>query len=49
MVLVIGVLGLMTEHIGILTAMISHSIIDIILLSELSRASLPLQNNKMED
>jgi len=49
MVLVIGVLGLMTEHIGILTAMISHSVIDIILLSELSRASLPLQHNKMED
>jgi len=41
MVLVIGVLGLMTEHFGILTAIIAHSIIDIILLTELSRVQLP--------
>lgn len=41
MVLVIGVLGLMTEHFGILTAIIAHSIIDVILLTELSRVHLP--------
>lgn len=41
MVLVIGVLGLMTERLGILTAMIAHTIIDIILLKELSATSLP--------
>ncbi len=48
MVLVIGVMGLMTEHLGILTSMISHTIIDIILLAELSKAILPEQNNKDE-
>lgn len=41
MVLVIGVIGLMTEHIGILTAIIAHTLIDIILLQKLSEASLP--------
>ena len=41
MVLVIGVLGLMTEHFGILTAIIAHTLIDIILLRELSTAQLP--------
>lgn len=41
MVLVIGVLGLMTEHLGILAAMIAHTLIDVILLQELSAASLP--------
>lgn len=41
MVLVIGVIGLMTEHLGILTAMIAHTIIDVILLKELSATSLP--------
>jgi len=40
MVLVIGVLGLMTEHLGILTAMIAHTLIDLILLREFSSASL---------
>lgn len=40
MVLVIGVMGLMTEHLGILTAMIAHTLIDIILLRKLSEASL---------
>ena len=40
MVLVIGVIGLMTEHLGILTAMIAHTIIDVILLKELSATSL---------
>ena len=40
MVLVVGVLGLMTEHFGILTAMIAHTILDIILLKELSAAKL---------
>ncbi len=43
MVLVIGVLGLMTEHVGILTAMIAHTIIDIVLLRELS--NVPLSGN----
>jgi membrane protease YdiL (CAAX protease family) len=41
MVLVIGVIGLMTEHLGILTAMIAHTLIDVILLKKLSTASLP--------
>ena len=41
MVLVIGVLGLMTEYFGILTAIIAHTLIDIILLRELSMVQLP--------
>lgn len=41
MVLVIGVLGLMTEHFGILTAIVAHTLIDIILLRELSLVQLP--------
>ena len=41
MVLVIGVMGLMTEYFGILAAMIAHTLIDIILLRELSMASVP--------
>lgn len=41
MVLVIGVLGLLTEYFGILTAMIGHTLIDIILLRELSNTPLP--------
>lgn len=40
MVLVIGVMGLMTEHLGILTAMIAHTLIDIILLHKMSKPSL---------
>lgn len=46
MVLVIGVLGLMTEHLGILTAMIAHTLIDIILLKEISAAPTP---NEMDN
>ena len=46
MILVIGVMGLMTEYFGILAAMIAHTLIDIILLRELSIASLP---NEMQD
>lgn len=41
MVLVIGVLGLLTEYFGILTAIIGHTLIDIILLKELSNTQLP--------
>ena len=41
MIFVIGVMGLMTEHFGILTAMIAHTLIDIILLGKLSVTSLP--------
>ena len=41
MVLVIGVMGLMTEYFGILAAMIAHTLIDIILLRELSMSSVP--------
>lgn len=41
MVLVIGVMGLMTEHLGIVTAMIAHTMIDIILLRELTVTSAP--------
>lgn len=40
MVLVIAVMGYMTEHLGIVTAMVAHSIIDIILLRELTLASI---------
>ncbi len=46
MVLVIGVIGLMTEHLGILTAMIAHTLIDIILLRKLSEASLTDEMNQ---
>ena len=49
MVLVIGVLGLMTEYFGILSAIISHTIIDIILLKELSRAHVPDGNQNISD
>lgn len=49
MVLVIGVLGLLTEHYGILTAMIAHTIIDIILLTELSKAELPPENDEKKE
>jgi hypothetical protein len=48
MVLVIGVMGLMTEHLGILTAMIAHTIIDIYLLSKLSEASFPQEKENEE-
>lgn len=41
MVLVIGVLGLLTERFGILTAIIAHTLIDVILLRALSEAQLP--------
>lgn len=41
MVIVIGVLGLMTEYVGILTAIIAHTLIDVIILKELSVAQLP--------
>ena len=44
MVLVIGVLGLMTEHFGILTAIVAHTLIDIILLRELSLAQVSDEN-----
>ena len=40
MVLVIGVLGLMTERFGILTAIIAHTIIDVVLLRSLSTTQL---------
>jgi len=49
MVLVIGVLGLMTEYFGILTAIIAHTIIDIILLRELSMAQLSQDNLNNEE
>ena len=49
MVLVIGVLGLMTEYFGILTAIISHTIIDIILLKELSSAYVPDDSSNKSD
>ena len=45
MVLVVGVLGLLTEHFGIITAIIAHTLIDIILLRELSMARLPEDNS----
>ena len=48
MVLVIGVMGLLTEHMGILTAIIAHTIIDIYLLSKLSEASIPKENEKSD-
>lgn len=41
MVIVIGVLGLFTENLGILTAIIAHGVIDYILLQELSKAEIP--------
>jgi uncharacterized protein len=44
MVLVIGVMGLFTEHVGILTAIIAHVTIDFILLQKLSNVK-PTGNN----
>jgi membrane protease YdiL (CAAX protease family) len=41
MVLVIGVMGLFTEHLGILTAIIAHVLIDYILLQKLSGIEQP--------
>lgn len=46
MVLVIGVMGLMTERLGILTAMIAHTIIDIILLHKMSESSFPEEQDQ---
>jgi len=37
MVLVIGVLGLLTDHFGIITAMVAHTVIDVVLLKELGQ------------
>ncbi len=48
MVLVIGVIGLMTEHFGIVTAMIAHTIIDIVLLSKLSTVAIPDEEEKVD-
>jgi membrane protease YdiL (CAAX protease family) len=44
MVLVIGVMGLFTEHLGILTAITAHATIDFILLLKLSKVK-PTGNN----
>lgn len=48
MVLVIGVLGLMTEQVGILTAIIAHTIIDIVLLKELSNVPHSEKDDALE-
>lgn len=48
MVFVIGVMGIFTEHFGIMTAIIAHIVIDYILLQELSKAELPLNNSESE-
>jgi membrane protease YdiL (CAAX protease family) len=48
MVVVIGVMGLFTENLGILTAMISHTAIDYILLQKLSQVELPSNDSKKE-
>lgn len=40
MVLVIGVLGLFVEHVGIVTAMVGHTVIDVILIYRLSKAEI---------
>jgi len=48
MVVVIGVMGLFTEHLGILTAMTSHTVIDYILLQKLSQVELPPNDSKSE-
>jgi uncharacterized protein len=36
MIAVIGVMGLMTEHLGILSAMAAHTVVDVYLLNQLS-------------
>jgi membrane protease YdiL (CAAX protease family) len=41
MVMVIGVMGLFTEHLGIISAIIAHATIDYILLQRLSSVELP--------
>lgn len=48
MVLVIGVIGLLAENFGILTAIISHAVIDYILLVELSKVELPTNDGKSD-
>ena len=49
MVLVIGVIGLFTEHIGIVTAMVAHAFIDFILLKALSEEQLPPDNDSRSE
>jgi hypothetical protein len=48
MVLVIGVIGLFAEYLGILSSIIAHSVIDFILLTELSKAELPENDSESE-
>ena len=48
MVLVIGVMGLLAENFGIITAIISHAVIDYILLVELSKVEVPTNEGKSE-
>ena len=48
MVLVIGVLGLFTEFIGIGSAMIAHTFIDLILIIRLSKADIPKNDAEIE-
>ena len=49
MVVVIGVLGLITEHIGIIAAMTAHSVIDVVLLKELSDAATSEDGESFEE
>lgn len=48
MVLVIGVIGLFAEYLGIVSSIIAHSVIDYVLLNELSKAELPKNNSESE-
>ena len=49
MVVVIGVIGLFTEYLGIVSAMMAHTVIDFILLRELSNVELPVNNSESEE
>jgi len=49
MVLVIGVLGLFTEFVGIATAMVAHTFIDVILIIRLSKAEIPNNDGEIQE
>lgn len=48
MVLVIAAIGYMTEHLGIVAAMTAHTVIDVVLLRQLSKAEVPPEPEEKE-
>jgi len=49
MVMVIGVLGLFTEYLGIGTAMVAHTFIDVILIFRLSKVEIPKNDTEIQE